>query len=42
MNTAPHVGIDDLQKAAEDILKLNDLGAMTTAAPNFHPHMWSF
>lgn len=42
MNTAPHVSIDDLQKAAEDVLKLNDLGTMTTAAPNLYPHMWSW
>jgi hypothetical protein len=34
MNTAPRVGIEYLQKAAEDILKLNDLGTMTTAAPS--------
>lgn len=42
MNTAPHVSVEDLHKAAEDVLKLNDLGTMTTAAPNLYPHMWSW
>lgn len=42
MNTTPHVSIEDLQKAAAHVLKLNDLGTMTTAAPNLYPHMWSW
>lgn len=42
MITAHHISVEDLRKAAEDVLKLNDLGTMTTAAPNLYPHMWSW
>lgn len=31
-----------LRDAAVAVLKLNDLGTMTTAAPNLYPHMWSW
>ena len=31
-----------LHDAAVAVLRLNDLGTMTTAAPNLYPHMWSW
>ncbi len=31
-----------LRDAAVAVLRLNDLGTMTTAAPNLYPHMWSW
>jgi hypothetical protein len=31
-----------LRDAAAAVLRLNDLGTMTTAAPNLYPHMWSW
>lgn len=31
-----------LRDAAVSVLRLNDLGTMTTAAPNLYPHMWSW
>lgn len=31
-----------LRDAAIDVLRLNDLGTMTSAAPNLYPHMWSW
>ncbi|MGM7778737.1 glucosylglycerate hydrolase [Arthrobacter sp. KNU-44] len=42
MNTAPRVSMQDLHRAAAEVLRLNDLGTMTTAAPNLYPHMWSW
>lgn len=42
MNTIPRVSVQDLHGAAADVLRLNDLGTMTTAAPNLYPHMWSW
>lgn len=42
MNTATNVGIEEVRQAAIDVLKLNDLGTMTSAAPNLYPHMWSW
>ncbi|UKA64545.1 MGH1-like glycoside hydrolase domain-containing protein [Arthrobacter sp. FW306-04-A] len=42
MNTATNVGIEELRQSAIDVLKLNDLGTMTSAAPNLYPHMWSW
>jgi glucosylglycerate hydrolase len=31
-----------LRRAAIDVLHRNDLGTMTTAAPNLYPHQWSW
>jgi hypothetical protein len=31
-----------LRAAAIEVLRVNDLGTMTTAAPNLYPHMWSW
>jgi glucosylglycerate hydrolase len=42
MNTTPRVSVQDLHRAAAEVLRLNDLGTMTTAAPNLYPHMWSW
>jgi len=39
MTTPSH---EDIRQAAIDALRLNDLGTMTTAAPNLYPHMWSW
>ncbi|MBJ2122450.1 glycogen debranching protein [Arthrobacter sp. MSA 4-2] len=32
----------ELRAAAIEVLRVNDLGTMTTAAPNLYPHMWSW
>lgn len=42
MNTVTNVGIEEMRQAAIEVLKLNDLGTMTSAAPNLYPHMWSW
>ncbi|MFH5877414.1 MGH1-like glycoside hydrolase domain-containing protein [Arthrobacter sp. NA-172] len=31
-----------IRSAAVEVLRTNDLGTMTTAAPNLYPHMWSW
>ncbi len=31
-----------MREGAVEVLRLNDLGTMTTAAPNLYPHMWSW
>jgi hypothetical protein len=33
---------EQLRDSAIEVLRLNDLGTMTTAAPNLYPHMWSW
>ncbi|MHA7264421.1 glucosylglycerate hydrolase [Arthrobacter sp. TMN-37] len=33
---------EQLRAAAIEVLRINDLGTMTTAAPNLYPHMWSW
>lgn len=33
---------DDLQNGAVEVLRRNDLGTMTSAAPDLYPHMWSW
>jgi len=33
---------DQMRNAAIAVLRANDLGAMTSAAPNLYPHMWSW
>ncbi|MBT8161291.1 MULTISPECIES: glycogen debranching protein [Arthrobacter] len=33
---------EQIRQAAVKVLRLNDLGTMTTAAPNLYPHMWSW
>ncbi|HEY8791048.1 MAG TPA: hypothetical protein VIM10_18220 [Actinopolymorphaceae bacterium] len=33
---------DRMRSAAIDVLRANDLGSMTSAAPNLYPHMWSW
>ncbi|OUM42753.1 glucosylglycerate hydrolase [Arthrobacter sedimenti] len=35
-------GTEQLRASAIEVLRLNDLGTMTTAAPNLYPHMWSW
>ncbi|MBT1004264.1 glycogen debranching protein [Paenarthrobacter sp. DKR-5] len=42
MNPQTRVGVTELRRAAIEALKLNDLGTMTSAAPNLYPHMWSW
>ena len=42
MNTATRIGVEELRQSAIEVLKLNDLGTMTSAAPNLYPHMWSW
>ncbi|WP_285249804.1 glycogen debranching protein [Pseudarthrobacter sp. fls2-241-R2A-168] len=42
MNAHPNVSTDELRAAAMEVLRRNDLGTMTTAAPDLYPHMWSW
>lgn len=42
MNTATRIGVEELRQSAIESLRLNDLGTMTSAAPNLYPHMWSW
>jgi hypothetical protein len=34
--------LEHLRERAAAVLRLNDLGTMTTAAPDLYPHMWSW
>ncbi|MBG6184941.1 hypothetical protein IWX65_002919 [Arthrobacter sp. CAN_A214] len=36
------ISTEQLRTSAIEVLRLNDLGTMTTAAPNLYPHMWSW
>ncbi|SLK00197.1 glucosylglycerate hydrolase [Arthrobacter sp. P2b] len=36
------VSNEELRNAAIEVLRRNDLGTMTTAAPDLYPHMWSW
>lgn len=40
--TRSDVSTDELRAAAIEVLRRNDLGTMTTAAPDLYPHMWSW
>lgn len=42
MTKTGNVTTAELRSAAVEVLRLNDLGLMTTAAPNLYPHMWSW
>ena len=42
MNPVTSVSNEQLRTAAIEVLRLNDLGTMTSAAPNLYPHMWSW
>ncbi|WP_285243336.1 glycogen debranching protein [Pseudarthrobacter sp. fls2-241-R2A-127] len=42
MNPTHALSMEELRSAAIDVLKINDLGTMTSAAPNLYPHMWSW
>ncbi|MCQ6272949.1 glycogen debranching protein [Pseudarthrobacter sp. R1] len=42
MNPVTSVSMEELRSAAIEVLRLNDLGTMTSAAPNLYPHMWSW
>lgn len=42
MNTVTTVPAQELRESAVEVLRRNDLGSMTTAAPNLYPHMWSW
>jgi len=42
MITEPMTSLDQLREAAIEVLRMNDLGTMTSAAPNLYPHMWSW
>ncbi|RAX18713.1 glycogen debranching protein [Pseudarthrobacter sp. AG30] len=42
MNPTRSLSSEELRSAAIDVLKINDLGTMTSAAPNLYPHMWSW
>ncbi|MFI7483962.1 MGH1-like glycoside hydrolase domain-containing protein [Kocuria sp. M1R5S2] len=41
MNTET-VALDEIRTRAIEVLRLNDLGTMTTAAPDLYPHQWSW
>ncbi|UUL76710.1 hypothetical protein NG819_02760 [Pseudarthrobacter sp. Fe7] len=41
MNPTRSLSMEELRSAAIEVLKVNDLGTMTSAAPNLYPHMWS-
>ena len=36
------VPIEEIRTKAIDVLRLNDLGTMTSAGPNLYPHQWSW
>ncbi|MDR6508499.1 MGH1-like glycoside hydrolase domain-containing protein [Arthrobacter oryzae] len=36
------VSAEQLRTSAIEVLRMNDLGTMTSAAPNLYPHMWSW
>jgi glucosylglycerate hydrolase len=40
--TLPTTRIEELRTAAIEVLHRNDLGTMTSAAPDLYPHMWSW
>ena len=42
MNPTQSLSMEELRSAAVEVLKVNDLGSMTSAAPNLYPHMWSW
>ncbi|MHC6229214.1 glucosylglycerate hydrolase [Arthrobacter sp. MMS24-T111] len=42
MNPTRSLSSEELRSAAIDVLRINDLGTMTSAAPNLYPHMWSW
>ncbi|MDQ0119562.1 glycogen debranching protein [Pseudarthrobacter sp902506025] len=42
MNPTRSLSMEELRSAATEVLKVNDLGTMTSAAPNLYPHMWSW
>lgn len=42
MNPTRYLSMEELRSAAVEVLKVNDLGTMTSAAPNLYPHMWSW
>lgn len=42
MNDPRNVPAEQLHACAVEVLRLNDLGTMTSAAPNLYPHMWSW
>lgn len=42
MNPTRSLSLEELRTAAIEVLKVNDLGTMTSAAPNLYPHMWSW
>lgn len=42
MTTDQTVSTEQLREAAIEVLRVNDLGTMTSAAPNLYPHMWSW
>lgn len=42
MDDHSNTSTDQLRTAAIEVLRRNDLGTMTTAAPNLYPHMWSW
>jgi glucosylglycerate hydrolase len=42
MTTNQTVSTEQLREAAIEVLRINDLGTMTSAAPNLYPHMWSW
>jgi len=42
MNPTQSLSMEELRSAAVEVLKVNDLGTMTSAAPNLYPHMWSW
>lgn len=37
-----NVSVEQLRGAAIEVLQVNDLGTMTSAAPSLYPHMWSW
>ena len=42
MSTETRIDLEELRQSAIDVLTLNDLGTMTSAAPDLYPHMWSW
>ncbi|HKU02848.1 MAG TPA: glycogen debranching protein [Arthrobacter sp.] len=42
MNPTRSLSMEELRSAAVEVLRVNDLGTMTSAAPNLYPHMWSW
>lgn len=43
MTTTPaSPAVEDIARAAAGVLRRNDAGTMTRAAPGLYPHMWSW